>query len=207
MGLRLFGVTALDDESLGSPVHGTFVVSFRDLDAVVHEAPYEPLAATPSDIELHHEVVTSVFTRFPIVPAPYGAVFESIHVVQRWLEVHYYTLSDALRFVEDKVAARVYVSERDSLLDEMTVNDRPTDVVAVASEAFRALRRQTVASSTLRASDGSGHRVAGTFLVGRDRWNAFHDVVNEEGRRYPSLQFRLSGPWPPYDFVRLELGG
>ena len=40
-------------------------------------------------------------------------------VVQRWLEVHYFSLSDALRYVEDKVAARVYVSERESVLDDV----------------------------------------------------------------------------------------
>ena len=206
MALRLFGVTALDGEQLGSPVHGTFTVSFRDLDAVVAEVEFESLASTPADIALHHEVVESLFARFPIVPAPYGTVLGSMTVVQRWLEVHYFSLSDALRYVEDKAAARVYVSERESVLDDMKVGAQ-TDILKVTSDAFRMLRRQAVASSTLRASEDGGHRVAGTFLVERDRWTAFTDVVAEEGRQYPTLQFRLSGPWPPYDFVKLQLGG
>lgn len=206
MALRLYGVTALEEEPLGSPVHGAFVVSFRDLDAVVTEVPFEPPPSTPTDIEQHHAVVAGVFERFPIVPAPYGAVLQSATIVQRWLEVHYFALSDALRFVEDRVAARVYVSERDSILSEVDV-DTTADVQAVASHAFRALRRHAVASSTIRASDGGGQRVAGTFLVEREKWSVFHDVVAEEGRRHPSLLFRLSGPWPPYDFVRLQLGG
>lgn len=206
MALRLYGVTALEEEPLGSPVHGTFVVSFRDLDAVVGEVDFEPLPSTPTDIEQHHEVIANVFERFPIVPAPYGAVLQSATVVQRWLEVHYFSISEALRFVEDRVAARVYVSERDSILNEV---DSPAslDVPTVASHAFRTLRRQAVASSNLRASEEGGQRVAGTFLVEREKWSVFHDVVAEEGRRHPSLLFRLSGPWPAYDFVRLQLGG
>ena len=83
MALRLFGVTALDGEPLGSSVHGTFTVSFRDLDAVVAEVEFESLPSTPPDIALHHEVVESLFQRFPIVPAPYGTVLGSMTVVQR----------------------------------------------------------------------------------------------------------------------------
>lgn len=204
--LRLFGVTALEGEPLASPVDGAFAVSFRDLDAVVAEAAFETLPATSEDVRLHHDAVTSVFERFPIVPAPYGAVFSSATVVQRWLEVHYFSISDAMRYVEDRVAARVYVSERESVLDDEDASDSE-GLLKISSEAFRALRRHAVASSTLRASEEEGRRVVGTFLVERDRWTVFHDLVNEEGRRYPSFVFRLSGPWPPYDFVRLQLGG
>jgi hypothetical protein len=206
-GLRLFGVTALEDEPLGSPVTGTFVVSFRDLDAVVAEVPFEAIEASADEIDRHNEVVSAVFSRFPIIPAPFGVVFGSATIVQRWLEVHYFSISDALRFVEDRMGARVYVSPRHSMLDEMEFGD-PPDVLVVAGEAFRTLRRFAVASTTLRASyESGGQRAAATFLVERDRWNRFADVVAEEGRRHPSLLFRLTGPWPPYDFVRLQLGG
>lgn len=205
--LRLFGVTALEDEPLGSSVPGVFVVSCRDLDAVVQEVPFEALPGTSEDIEHHHDAVNGVFARFPIVPAPYGVVFGSATVVERWMEVHYYTISDALRYVEDRIGARLFVSERDSLLDGMELEER-RDVLVVSGEAFRALRKHAVASTTLRASyEAGGRRAGATFLVERDRWSLFQDVVAEEGRRYPSMLFRLTGPWPPYDFVRLQLGG
>jgi hypothetical protein len=205
--LRLFGVTALEDEPLGSPVHGAFVVSFRDLDAVVAEVPFEQLDSTSADVEKHHDAISAVFSRFPIVPAPYGVVLGSTTVVQRWLEVHYFTLSDALRYVEDRVSARVYVSERSSLLDGMNLSEK-SDVLVIAGDAFRTLRRLAVSSSTLRASyTAGGQRAAATFLVERDGWAIFSDAVAEAGRRYPTLFFRLTGPWPPYDFVRLQLGG
>ena len=204
--LRLFAITALEDDSPGSPAPGVQVVAFRDLDAIVAPAPYEVASRDVHDVELHRDVIASLFTRFPVLPAPYGVAFESDHVLQRWLEVHYYTLSDALRFVEDRIGARLYVSERETLLDsEITAGK--TDVPAISTEVFRVLRHHSVASSTLRASNGGGQRTAGTFLVERDSWPAFSSVVAEESRRHPSLLFRLTGPWPPYDFVRLQFGG
>jgi hypothetical protein len=46
-----------------------------------------------------------------------------------------------------------------------------------------------------------------SFLVDRSRWRAFADAVAGEQHRDPELEVRLTGPWPPYDFVRLQFGG
>jgi hypothetical protein len=32
-------------------------------------------------------------------------------------------------------------------------------------------------------------------------------LLKEEQRRLPDLRFDHSGPWPAYDFVRLDLNG
>ena len=32
-------------------------------------------------------------------------------------------------------------------------------------------------------------------------------AVKEEQKRLPDLRFEQTGPWPPYDFVRLDLDG
>ena len=34
----------------------------------------------------------------------------------------------------------------------------------------------------------------------------FASEVEEQGRRTPNLRFELTGPWPPYDFVQMQLG-
>jgi hypothetical protein len=46
-----------------------------------------------------------------------------------------------------------------------------------------------------------------SFLVERERWAQFEAAVLEEGRRDPELRYRVTGPWPPYDFVRMQFGG
>jgi hypothetical protein len=30
--------------------------------------------------------------------------------------------------------------------------------------------------------------------------------VQEQGRQAPNLRFELTGPWPPYDFIQMQLG-
>jgi hypothetical protein len=45
------------------------------------------------------------------------------------------------------------------------------------------------------------------FLIEREQWNSFLTLLKEEQRRLPDLRFEQSGPWPAYDFVRLDLNG
>ena len=43
------------------------------------------------------------------------------------------------------------------------------------------------------------------FLVSRDKETGFDAKVKEIGARYNGLNFRYTGPWPPYNFVNIRL--
>jgi hypothetical protein len=43
------------------------------------------------------------------------------------------------------------------------------------------------------------------FLVSRDKETAFDAKVKEVGVLYEMLNFRYTGPWPPYNFVNIRL--
>jgi hypothetical protein len=43
------------------------------------------------------------------------------------------------------------------------------------------------------------------FLVGRDKETAFDAKVKEVAALYDKLNFRYTGPWPPYNFVNIRL--
>jgi hypothetical protein len=43
------------------------------------------------------------------------------------------------------------------------------------------------------------------FLVSRDKETAFDAKVKEVGALYDKLNFRYTGPWPPYNFVNIRL--
>jgi hypothetical protein len=73
---------------------------------------------------------------------------------------------------------------------------------------MRVLRGQSAATVTLPAIEGETTIVAqASFLVELDRWSAFAELVEKEDQRQTALDFHLSGPWPPYDFVKMQFGG
>ena len=47
----------------------------------------------------------------------------------------------------------------------------------------------------------------GARLVHVSQSEPLSDVVREEGKRVPDLLVECTGPWPPYDFVRMQFGG
>jgi hypothetical protein len=198
--LLLYGVVGLeaaDGDSLG---HGTTVVGFRDLGAVVGTTQYAARVANEAEVEAHRAVVEPIFTRRPLLPAPVGIVFRSREALIRWLELHYVTLTDGLSFVEGRVGARLHLSRRTG-----DGNDK-TDMATTSAQIFRTLRQHAAASVTLKPREMTGRNASAAFLVERDRWDGFLDVIGEEARQRPDLRFDHTGPWPPYDFVNMQFG-
>ena len=207
--LRLFGVVSADSHHPeAAPVAGTSLVSFRDLGAVVGEVASTHPAEGPTEVEEHRRVVEGAFGVGAVLPAPLGVVFRSRDVLLRWLELHYVTLSDALGFVEGRVGARVHVTrEAPEAGDLAETTETASDIAAIAAGSFRVLRRHAVASLPLRPETESGLAASAAFLVERDRWDVFAEVVREEDRRLTEITYEVTGPWPPYDFVRMQFGG
>lgn len=202
MMLRLHGVSSVDSAAVatGVPVD---IVAFRDLIALVGEGENGGAPPGGSEIARYREVVEGVFQQRPVLPAPVGTTFESREAVERWLEVHYVALSDGLEFVDARSSARVHFHARDSSAFE----ESRIELAGVATERFRLLRRQAVAGFPLKIRAEGGVVLSAAFLVERARWAAFADLVAAEDRRAEGLRSELTGPWPPYDFVRMEFGG
>jgi hypothetical protein len=212
--LRLFGVAAHDPLDAPALPPGVSLLPFRDLAAVASETRHARATLGPQELEAHRAAVAAVFVRGAILPAPPGVVFRAREALARWMELHYITLSDALGFVEGRAVARVHVARRSVHAVGVVggeTEDLAVDVDNAAADVFRVLRRHAVSAVAIRPEPGQSAATSAaatsSFLVERDRWRFFEDVVAEEGRRDPELLFRLTGPWPPYDFIRMEFGG
>jgi hypothetical protein len=216
--LRLHGIVLADGNhsppAPGDPGFGatseriaaaTNLIPFRDLCAVVsQQATFSLDEATPAAIERHRAIVDHVFRRTAILPAPMGAVFRTPDVLKRWMELHYVSLTGALEFVEDRAVARVHTVRADGKNEDLEAG---SDLAAAATESFRALRRRAVASVPLRLEEVTGLVLSAAFLVERDLWKDFERAVAEQHDAHHLLRYDLTGPWAPYDFVRMQFGG
>jgi hypothetical protein len=64
-----------------------------------------------------------------------------------------------------------------------------------------------VAQIPLKTEHLTGIVLSSSFLVEKELWNDFTGSVEEQRTKNPGLHFDLSGPWPPFDFVRMQFGG
>ena len=200
VALILFGVTVHDSLVSTLNVPSVTLVVVRDLAAICSER--ESGATEPDDPAVleHNAIISAYGARGPVLPAQVGVVFKSSEAVRRWLELHYSALSEALVFVENRVAGRVHVHRPGGT----TKGD--SEFESIASESLRALRRCAVAMLPLRGLVSNGALSSAAFLVEEERWKEFLAEVEAQGKTQPGVRLEATGPWPPYDFVKMQLG-
>ena len=204
IGLRLYGVAAVESGQAISLAEGTTLVHYRALAAIVEPSPYSSSSLQDDDTANYLRVLEESFSHSSVLPAPPGTVFQSQSTLTRWLELHYFTLTEALSVVEGHAAARVSITTLGNSGEDTTKS-----LAALAAESLRLLRTQAAATVSLPTDgdDEDGVVARASFLIDTQRWQAFTDTVSKEAQRQTSLAFRVTGPWPPYDFVRMQFGG
>jgi hypothetical protein len=211
--LRLFGVAAHDSTASQPLAEGTTLVQFRTIAAIVAPAPkYARRVLDEAEMREYTRAVEEVQANTAVLPAPPGTIFRSRESLMRWLELHYFTLTQTLSAVEGHGQARLTVTRTPGVesTDAASAESKETakQLLATASQSMRVLRGQAAATVMLPHIEGETSVVArASFLVELDHWNDFSELVAREDQRQTALDFHLSGPWPPYDFVKMQFGG
>jgi hypothetical protein len=211
--LQLFALVP-HDGSQPPRLAGTETVVLRELAAIVMPVAFARVDATSDAISEYRRIVEETFREHPVVPAPFGTIFRSRDSLLHWMELHYGALVDALGFVHDRAMARLRIAPLPLAADQQTesIEVRASDFETTVFDSFRFLKRSAVACVThtpaTLATDGTGasRTLEASFLVDREKWSGFEDAVAEERRRLPELAIEQSGPFPAYDFVRLQFG-
>jgi hypothetical protein len=205
VALRLYGVAAVESGHSMSLAEGTTLVHYRALAAIVEPSPYTVSKLEDQEMAKYLAVLEEAQSHSAVLPAPPGTIFQSQPTLTRWLELHYFTLTEALSVIDGHAAARVSVTAQGKQEE-----DSRKSFAALAAESLRLLRSQAAATVTLPKADGDeeeGVLARASFLVDTQRWQAFKDTVSKEAQRQNLLDFQVTGPWPPYDFVRMQFGG
>jgi len=203
--LRLYGVAAVESGQTSSLAEGTTLTHYRALAAIVEASSYLTVNLDDGEMSKYLRVLEEAYGHAAVLPAPPGTVFQSHSTLTRWLELHYFTLTEALAVIEGHAAARVSITMQEKQDD----GDARKTFAALAAESLKLLRSQAAATVTLPRADSDeedGVVARASFLIDTQRWQLFADTVSKESQRQPALDFHVTGPWPPYDFVRMQFG-
>lgn len=211
-GLRLFGVAAFDSGITQPFADGTSIVQFRAIAGVVVPTKYTRVTLDERELAEYGRILEEVQSNTAVLPAPPGTVFKSRENLARWLELHYFTLTQALGSIEGHGQARLSITKTKGIdaanATAGELKESSKQLLATASQSMRVLRGQAAATVSIPVNEEDTQVVAAaSFLVDLDNWDVFADLIQKEDMRHASLDFTLTGPWPPYDFVRMQFGG
>lgn len=185
---------------------GTRRVGREGLAAVVSPDP-EP-GGLPADVDRrldrHARIVEALAASGAVVPAPFGLVAPDEAAVRAFLDRARLALEEALDLFDGAAEMRLHVRRhpvrRDTDPPEAAA---PTDAEAVAAAEglYHRLRRH--ARAARRLEPAGGDLLTAAFLVPRAGWSEGTGLVTRWEESQPGLLARLTGPWAPYDFVRL----
>ncbi len=200
-----------------------YVYGVTDTDGIVFEADgvngadsiytvdQPPVSAVVSDIDTvepeqseenmraHNEVLQSVLEYEggrAVVPMQFGMAFKDAGTLKNVLAEATPTFTQALSEVDGKVELGVKV---------LTPTEGTVDAEAIRTEASE--RFDEIAVATERGNQFSDRLVVNrSFLIERGDQEAFNEAVGEFEEDHEDLLVQYTGPWPPYNFVEIEIG-
>jgi hypothetical protein len=195
-GLYLYGVVRAGGWRVWRPTRPDALqrVRFRDLAALVRPAPFRVPALDREFLLAHQQAVEQAMRRDSILPAPAGVLFRDRSALLRFMEDQYGALNEGLAFVENHWELRLHVLPAGAGEPDAALRD-------LAAQFYRELRRGARAAIPFRCS---GRRLlSAAFLVDRSTWVHFVERADDLGGMHPEVIVDVTGPWPPYDFVKM----
>jgi hypothetical protein len=175
-------------------VPGVSRIPYREIEAVVRAVPFVELEVEQHALREHQRVVESTMRRASVLPFPFGVVFRDRRELIRFLEEQYLAIDEALSFVEGRWEVRVHMGVRGG-------EEAAPELRDLASHVYAELRRLAHAAQPMPPDDGRIFSAA--FLVARTAWVEFVERGEDLAAADARLTLDITGPWPPYDFVRL----
>jgi len=194
---------------------------FVELEANPTQWAKEPSEDDPLVVlaKRHDEVVRAVFGHHPVLPLRFGTILRDEQAATRLLTDHHTEAREGLDRVEGHhewgVRARLphpgkpaemstegmsgtdYLTMRRDRLAAAARSRRDSSAAATALHEALSLH----ATETVHRTKKSAPLLDAAYLVPIAAEPEFH----AEAKRYGDLAVEVTGPWPPYSFVRLEL--
>lgn len=194
-GLYFYGITRSRGWRNGkSDDEGLVRVRFRDIEAIARPYRFELPPLDDEHVRNHQAVVEQVMRRTSVLPAPFGIVFSGRRALIEFLQSQYLVLDEALSFIDGYWELRMHITAKGTGEPRNELQENATSI-------YTDLRR--LARAAVPFPHETGKLFSAAFLVERGSWIDFVQRSEDHGSANAELNIDVTGPWPPYDFVRV----
>lgn len=174
-----------------------YTLEYRDFAPVVSNAAVKKYEVSDEDVELHRRVEEQVMKEHSVLPVAYGMVFKNKKLLLFAMSAGYKAMKKAMSEVDNRVelGVKVFQSKEAAAWDGKE---------KCKSDFLEVLKKKAVQSKELKLFSDRLVLNA-SFLVDRDKIDDFSGEVEQLGNKYANLKIQYSGPWPPYNFVDIQI--
>jgi len=190
----------------GSPV---YPLKYKLLTAIASKATMKEYKPTDENVEIHKNVELEVMKHCSVLPVAYGMVFKSSGIMRGTMKKVYPLLWRSLKKVENKVELGIKAvvpkekKELEKLLNGKSLDEFRkecgTEFIGSLGEIAVSAKKDRLFSDKLICNQ--------SFLVEKDKVDAFTDKVGELRNKFQPLKIQYTGPWPAHNFVNIRLMG
>lgn len=212
MGEYVYCIMARKDAPKAFEVKGidcgdVSVNNYQDLAAVVSKTPIKEYEPTEENVEKHKAVELHLLKDHTVLPVAFGMVFKNSSVLINTMRKVYPVLKKSLRLIDNKIelgVKNIFPKELQNLnlngqSKEEFREEREKEVMDVLGKIAVESKKGKLFSERLVFNR--------SFLVDRDKIEQFSEALGKLNEKYPSLQTKYTGPWPPYNFVDIRIMG
>ena len=169
-------------------------IRYRDLEVLVREVPFVMPGDDNAAVDDHQRTVEHIMRRTTILPAPFGIVFKGRRQIIKLMQEQYLILDEGLSLLDGHWELRLHITAS-------AVGEAGDELGDLSMTIYSELRRFARAAVPFPNEDK--RLVSAAFLVDRSSWVEFIERIEDFGGQHADLTFDVTGPWPPYDFVRI----
>jgi hypothetical protein len=177
-----------------------YTIPYRNVAAVVSESPMKDYELTEDNMKRHEEVIRRVMEEHTVVPVEFGTVIQNERILKHLLKKAYDPVRECLRLVDNMVELGVKAVINGDIVfaDSEKRNECATNILESLNNRAKQLVKSGLFSDRLILN--------ASFLVNKEEINTFSNEVTDLQEKYPMIKLLYSGPWAPYNFVRIRIG-
>ncbi len=174
-----------------------YTIAYRDFAPVVSNAPMKNYDVNQEEVVIHKQVVGQVMKKQSVIPVAYGMVFKNKKLVLVSMSAGYAAIKKAMLAVDNKIELGVKaVLPKDTPVDEKIAQCKSDFMVSLKKLASQSKELKLFSERLVFNA---------SFLVDRNKTDEFSFEVERLGSKYSNLKIQYSGPWPPYNFVDINI--
>lgn len=171
---------------------------FGGLSAIVSDLPIKDYRGLDfeENVNIHNKVIQNVMKEFTVIPLAFNQVWRNREMLEAFIKTAKKDMQQAFKKLEGKLEFGIKISKPNGFSYEENGLIEDLKNIRSCAESVK-VGKKFKSDIILNAY----------YLISKDKKDDVSALVKDMESKYKGLKINFTGPWPPYNFVEIKVGG